>query len=123
MGRSGSASFPQQSRGLFNYLRAPEGWVANGASGLMPGFPCPTQSPGYPSLMALAALAQEFDALPVEEQLDVVETLWERIARKPETLPTPEWHLQIVRERLAAHMDGTEGSFDWVELRKELLSR
>ena len=72
--------------------------------------------------MALAALAQEFDALPLEEQLDVVQTLWERIARKPEALPTPEWHLQIVRERLAAHRDGLEESLDWTELREELLS-
>jgi putative addiction module component (TIGR02574 family) len=76
----------------------------------------------YPKRMALAALAQEFDALPLEEQLDVVQTLWERIARRPDLLPTPEWHLQIVRDRLAAHVNGSEESVDWDEFRKELLS-
>lgn len=79
-------------------------------------------SPSYPNHMALPALTQEFDALPLEEQLDVVQTLWERIARKPDSLPTPEWHLQIVRDRLAAHVNGSEGSVDWAEFRKELLS-
>lgn len=72
--------------------------------------------------MALAALAQEYDALPLEEQLDVVQTLWERIARRPDSLPSPEWHLQIVRDRLAAHVSGSEESEDWAEFRGELLS-
>jgi len=42
-----------------------------------------------------------FDALSVEEQIDYVHSLWERIAARPEEVPVPEWHRQIILERLA----------------------
>lgn|GEM_PF-4056197 len=38
--------------------------------------------------MTLTTLTQEFDALPVEEQLDYVQVLWKRVAQGPEALPT-----------------------------------
>jgi putative addiction module component (TIGR02574 family) len=44
-----------------------------------------------------------FDELPVEEKLDYVQSLWDRIAAHPEDLPVPEWHQRVIEERLAAH--------------------
>jgi putative addiction module component (TIGR02574 family) len=44
-----------------------------------------------------------FDDLPVEEKVDYVQSLWERIAEGSEQLPVPDWHLRIVEERLEAH--------------------
>ncbi len=41
-----------------------------------------------------------FDDLPVDEQIDYVQALWDRIAATPEQVPVPEWHLGIIRERL-----------------------
>ncbi len=73
--------------------------------------------------MTLAVLASEFDALPIEEQLDYVQTLWERIAQRPESLPVPDWHRTIIRERLAAHADGSDESVEWVNARAELLDK
>lgn len=73
--------------------------------------------------MTLAVLASEFDALPIEEQLDYVQTLWERIAQRPESLPVPDWHRTVVRERLAAHADGSDDSVEWADARAELFAK
>ncbi len=73
--------------------------------------------------MTLAVLASEFDALPIEEQLDYVQTLWERIAQRPESLPVPDWHLTVIRERLAAHAKGSDQSVEWADARAELLDK
>ena len=43
-----------------------------------------------------------FDELSVDEQLDYVQSLWDRIAAHPETVPIPDWHRQVLGERLAA---------------------
>jgi len=33
-----------------------------------------------------------FDALTVDEQIDYLQSLWDRIAAKPEQVPVPDWH-------------------------------
>lgn len=42
-----------------------------------------------------------FDALSVEEQIDYVQSLWDHIAARPEEVPVPDWHREILAERLA----------------------
>ena len=44
-----------------------------------------------------------FDDLPVDEQIDFVQSLRDRIAATSEQVPVPEWHRQIIRERLASY--------------------
>ncbi len=44
-----------------------------------------------------------FDALSVEEQIDYVQSLWDHIAVRPEQVPIPEWHREIVNERLKSY--------------------
>ncbi len=41
-----------------------------------------------------------FDELTVEEKLNYVESLWDRIAATPETIPVPDWHLEVIEQRL-----------------------
>jgi hypothetical protein len=65
----------------------------------------------------------DFDSMTVEEQIAHVQDLWSRVASAPEGVPVPDWHLTIVRERLAAHRDGTDGSRDWSEIYAELRGR
>ena len=40
-----------------------------------------------------------FDDLSVEEKIAYVQSLWDRIAASPETIPLPDWHLEILDER------------------------
>jgi putative addiction module component (TIGR02574 family) len=40
-----------------------------------------------------------FDELSVDEKIDYVQSLWDRIAATPETIPVPDWHREILDER------------------------
>ena len=42
-----------------------------------------------------------FDELSVEDQIEYVQELWDKITRRPEEVPVPDWHLEIIKERLA----------------------
>ena len=61
-----------------------------------------------------------FDALSVEEQIDYVQSLWDHIAARPEEVPVPDWHREILAERLAAyHATRGEGK-TWEEFEEDL---
>ncbi len=64
-----------------------------------------------------------FDELPVEEQIEYVQTLWDRVAAKPEDVPVPDWHQQVVRERLDAYGKSPNTGRPWSEVRDELLRK
>lgn len=64
-----------------------------------------------------------FDDLSPEEKLDYIQGLWDRFSEHPADVPTPDWHRQVVAERLAAHRRGEVMSRPWPEVRDELLAR
>ena len=43
----------------------------------------------------------DIEQMGLEERLKTMEMLWESIARTPDAVPSPEWHGQVVAERLA----------------------
>lgn len=61
-----------------------------------------------------------FDALSIDDKIDYVQSLWDRIAARPEDVPVPDWHQEIISERLAAHRDSMDQGKDWEELETEL---
>ena len=61
-----------------------------------------------------------FDALSVDEQIDYVQSLWDHIAARPEDVPVPYWHREILTERLAAHHANKDQGKDWEEFESEL---
>lgn len=63
-----------------------------------------------------------FDDLPVEQKLDYVEALWTRIASKPDRVPVPEWHRQVLAQRLEAYRASQGGSRPWAQFRDDLYS-
>jgi len=50
--------------------------------------------------MAVPLPPPGFDDLPVEQKIDYLQSLWERITATPATVPVPDWHVDVVRERL-----------------------
>ena len=58
-----------------------------------------------------------FDELSVEEQLDYVQTLWDRIAAHPDAIPIPDWHRQVLDDRLAAYRNNPTEGRSWDEVR------
>jgi len=43
-----------------------------------------------------------FDELSVDEQIDYVQSLWDRLAATPEQVPVPDSHREMLHERLKA---------------------
>ena len=64
-----------------------------------------------------------FDDLPVEDQIDCVQSLWDRIAAKPDQVAVPGWHKQVLHQRLAAHEANPEVARPWNEVRDEIRSK
>lgn len=62
-----------------------------------------------------------FDDLSAEEKLDYVLALWDRITSTEPEIPVPEWHREVVEERLAEHEANPDDGEDWKVLRAELL--
>ncbi len=61
-----------------------------------------------------------FDALTAEAKLEYVQSLWERLSLDPERVPVPEWHREIVRERVEAYRCNPDQGKPWHEVREEL---
>ena len=64
-----------------------------------------------------------FDALTVEEQFDYVQSLWDHIAAHPEQVPVPDWHRQVLEERLAAYQANPNEGRAWEDFEEELLEK
>jgi putative addiction module component (TIGR02574 family) len=64
-----------------------------------------------------------FDELSPDEKLEYIQALWDHFSEHPEEVPVPDWHRQIVAERVAAHRHGEMTSRSWSEIREELLAR
>ena len=64
-----------------------------------------------------------FDDLTVEEKLDYVQSLWDRVSAKPESVPVPDWHIELIEERLSREQTRTGGGRSWDEIRDELRAR
>jgi len=61
-----------------------------------------------------------FDELPSEEQIEYVQALWDRVAADPSRVPVPEWHLQELQRRAAAHQADPAAARPWAEVRERL---
>ena len=64
-----------------------------------------------------------FDELSVEEKLDYVASLWDRIAARPETVPVPDWHLEVIEQRTRGGLAGAQSGRSWDEFREELRTK
>jgi putative addiction module component (TIGR02574 family) len=61
-----------------------------------------------------------FETLSVDEKIDYVESLWDSIAESVEATPVPDWHREVIRERLSEHHADPDAGRSWEEVRQEL---
>lgn len=64
-----------------------------------------------------------FDDLPVEEQIEYVQALWDRIAASRDRVPVPDWHLKLIEERRADLDANPDDSVPWDQVREELQAK
>ena len=55
--------------------------------------------------------------LPAEQQIRLVEDVWDRIAASPESVPMPEWHRAELDRRLADPSEQATLGWDDVQAR------
>jgi putative addiction module component (TIGR02574 family) len=65
----------------------------------------------------------EFTSAPKEQQIDFVHDLWDQIALDPGSVPVPEGHKRILKERLDAYRANPDQGKPWSEVRDQLLDK
>ncbi len=61
--------------------------------------------------------------MTVREKLAVMESLWEDLARTPETIESPAWHKTVLDERRQRSTEGTSQFVDWETAKKDIRSK
>jgi len=61
-----------------------------------------------------------FDALTADEQIDYLQSLWDRIAAHAEQVPVPDWHRKVLAERLASLETISDYGKSWEQFDREL---
>ena len=64
-----------------------------------------------------------FDELTVDEKLDYIQSLWDRVAANAEAVPVPDWHLDLIEERLRVGREHPSSGRPWSEVRDDLRAR
>jgi putative addiction module component (TIGR02574 family) len=60
-----------------------------------------------------------FDALSTEEKIEYIESLWDQTVEHS-AIPVPDWHRELIRERLEAFRADPSAGRPWSEIRLEL---
>ena len=61
-----------------------------------------------------------FDELSVDEKIDYLQSLWGRIAATPGTVPVPDWHREILDQRLKDLEANPESGDSWDVVQERL---
>lgn len=63
------------------------------------------------------------DGMSVAEKLALMEKLWVDLSRRPEDVPSPQWHGDVLAERTAAIREGRTHFVEWDEAKRRLRER
>lgn len=58
-----------------------------------------------------------------EEKLQVMEAIWEDLSVEEETIESPVWHQEALKESEQRRMAGKENILDWKDAKRELRKR
>jgi hypothetical protein len=71
----------------------------------------------------MADMLQMIPNMSTTQKLAAMESLWASLHRNIEETPPPEWHREILAQRLAKIETGEATYQDWSEVKKELRAR
>ncbi|MEO8494300.1 MAG: addiction module protein [Planctomycetota bacterium] len=69
------------------------------------------------------SLELSLETMTVQEKLVLMERLWDDLSRRPEAVPSPAWHGDVLAERIAAVREGRTNFVDWDEAKQRLRDR
>ena len=61
--------------------------------------------------------------MTVVEKLQLMERLWDDLARRPQDVPSPDWHGDVLAERMKAVREGRTSFEDWDDVKRRLQAR
>lgn len=61
-----------------------------------------------------------FDDLPIDDKVEYVQSLWDLIAKNDQQVPVPEWHKEVLRQRLRDRQAHPDKALEWREVHTEL---
>jgi len=65
----------------------------------------------------------EIDSLSIPEKLALVDQIWSSIGRDAENVPSPDWHKELLEERLRRLDSGEASVSSLADLKKRLEKR
>lgn len=68
-------------------------------------------------------IALPLDQMSVEEKLRILERVWEDLARTPASVPSPNWHRDVIEAREKRFAEGRERSIPWEKAKEEIRKR
>lgn len=63
------------------------------------------------------------ESFTIAEKLLLMERLWEDLSRRPANVPVPDWHGDILSQRLAAVQEGRTSFVEWEVAKQRLRER
>ena len=72
--------------------------------------------------MTKVELQREILRLPVEERLELAETIWESLEQITEQLSLPAWQRQMLDERIEADDADPDAGSSWDEVKQRILA-
>jgi hypothetical protein len=67
--------------------------------------------------------AAEIERMGLHERLQTMELLWDSLSRTPEAVPSPEWHGEVLGQRLAKVERGEAEFLTLAQLKERLQPR
>lgn len=61
-----------------------------------------------------------FDELSIEEKVEYAGDLWDYVTSDPDQVPTPDWHMEIIEERLGRDNSGGNEGISLEDFEKKL---
>ena len=60
------------------------------------------------------------DEMSTEEKIQTMETLWDDLCKKADSLSSPSWHKDILQEREKRIKNGNDEFVDWEKAKKDI---
>lgn len=58
--------------------------------------------------------------MPFPEKLALLEAVWAELSSDPDLIEIPQWHKDVIDERMTAAADGTADVMDWGQAKKQI---
>ena len=58
------------------------------------------------------------DKMSIDEKIQAMETIWDDLCQKADSLSSPDWHHQVLRQREACIKEGSEEFISWEKTKK-----